>query len=900
MKPKGLAKTLLGTSALTAAIVLTLTANRTQAATISWDGDTSTDWATGANWTGDVAPTNDLLTDIALFNLATYTNQPNAGTTSVAGIQIGDGATSTGTLTVSGTSLTLGSSGISMLANAGAATISAPIVLGSSQTWTNNSSNLLTLGSTVTSAATGTQTLTVGGSGNTRISGLLNDGTSGTLNLTKSGAGYLTLAGAATNINGALDIQGGTVGVVNDFTATGLTGTGTLENASNNDKWTFWNIAGNQTFDGVIRNNNGTNTGLLGINKNGTGTLTLTNNASNATSVLNVNAGKLILNNTGTFGATLQGGGVRLETVFVGNTAGVNGVLEVNGATLNYNNRSSGGDATFRSTLSIGNNGTGAGALKLNSGSLTTLRQLGIGTVNGAFGAYSQTGGTATVGGFLAIGLGTGNGVFNQSGGTFTLSSAPVTNGGGTGSKGVMNLSGTAQFNMNAAGDNGLWVGESGAGVLNVSGSAAVTLASGNNGVQLGRNAAGSGIVNLLGGTLTTKAVTKGAGTGTFNFNGGTLTANAANATFMTGLTAAYVQSGGGTINNGGNAITVGQALLAPTGNGVSATGLTASGSGFIDTPIVTITGGGGSGATAVANIDSNGNLTGITITNAGTGYTSAPTFALVGGGIGNTGSLGGTATLVTNTSGGMTFNGTGTTTLSGVNTYTGATLINAGTLALASTGSLASTQITAASGSTFDVSAVSGYTVGSGVTLTNNGTVNGSFTVASGATLNGSGTFSGAVAVNGNLNPGNSPGTQTFASGLTLGAASVTTMEIAGSGGVAGTDFDFINVTGGTMTNDGSLTIVDFGGYDISAQTGTYNLFDFVANTGDFDVVTVDGTSLTYNVGTDDWSATAGDATYNFAEGTGVLSVTVVPEPTAALLGGLGMLGLLRRRRVA
>jgi MYXO-CTERM domain-containing protein len=64
--------------------------------------------------------------------------------------------------------------------------------------------------------------------------------------------------------------------------------------------------------------------------------------------------------------------------------------------------------------------------------------------------------------------------------------------------------------------------------------------------------------------------------------------------------------------------------------------------------------------------------------------------------------------------------------------------------------------------------------------------------------------------------------------------------------------------------------------------------------------VVTVDGNSLVYNGGTDDWSATSGLVTYNFAEGTGVLSVTVVPEPTAALLGGLGLLGLLRRRRVA
>ncbi len=42
--------------------------------------------------------------------------------------------------------------------------------------------------------------------------------------------------------------------------------------------------------------------------------------------------------------------------------------------------------------------------------------------------------------------------------------------------------------------------------------------------------------------------------------------------------------------------------------------------------PKITLTGGGGTGATAVAVLDKNGNLTGLSITNGGTGYTSAPT----------------------------------------------------------------------------------------------------------------------------------------------------------------------------------------------------------------------------------------------------------------------------------
>jgi hypothetical protein len=52
---------------------------------------------------------------------------------------------------------------------------------------------------------------------------------------------------------------------------------------------------------------------------------------------------------------------------------------------------------------------------------------------------------------------------------------------------------------------------------------------------------------------------------------------------------------------------------------------ITDGGEGYAIPPQVTITGGGGSGATATAQI-SNGIVTGFTITNAGIGYTSAPT----------------------------------------------------------------------------------------------------------------------------------------------------------------------------------------------------------------------------------------------------------------------------------
>jgi MYXO-CTERM domain-containing protein len=486
---------------------------------------------------------------------------------------------------------------------------------------------------------------------------------------------------------------------------------------------------------------------------------------------------------------------------------------------------------------------------------------------------------------------------------TGTINFAPTSNFSGLNITGTVNSSGNLSTVGAGAGVYTGYVELQGNSTLNVTGGTFSVLTSGSAPADVnsivGQNAAGTSTVHVNGGNYVVGGITGyalgnnvGSATGVLTVTSGTATITAGSAVLQNSRNFIAMGRDGATgiINlNGGTLATGRQFVRDGSSGGVAGSGTATfnfnggtlqaqanqtSGNGWFETATT------GNFRAVTTNVSTGG---AVIDTN---GFSVNINTSLAHSGAG--------------TDGGLTKNGVGTLTLGGASTYDGATTINAGTLALSSTGSLVSSQITNASGATFDVSAVSGYTLGSGKTLTNNGAVNGSFTVASGATLNGSGTFNNAVTVNGALNPGNSPGSQTFAAGLTLGAASTTTMEIAGLGGVAGTDFDFINVTGGTMTNDGSLTIVDFGGFDLSAQTGTFNLFDFVAGAGDFDVVTVDGNALTYSVGTDDWSATVGEATYNFAEGTGVLSVTVVPEPTAALLGGLGLLGLLRRRRVA
>jgi autotransporter-associated beta strand protein len=631
--------------------------------------------------------------------------------------------------------------------------------------------------------AMGTGAVTVGGSGPRTVNVVAGNFGSGGIttgnaqNLVKTGAGALRLSGSNSTIHGTLDIQSGIVGMGEDIYADGLAGNGILENNTANTKWGYWTIATDQTTATLIRD--GAGVGRQGIVKRGAATWTHTNNSNFATGNLSVDNGKLVLNNTGTYGAFGPAGAVITNLMsVVGATASANGILEINGATVDYHTMNNADGGAHRGSLSVGANGTGAGAVRLTSGSLTTYRQLGIGGVNGAFGSVTQSGGTTNVGGFLALGLGNSTGTFTQTGGIYNQTTSPITNGAGAGSNGVMRLSGSAVFNVNGTGDTGLWLGEAGNGRLSISGNAALNFATGNSGLQLGRAAAGVGIANLLGGNVTTPAVTKGAGSGTLNFNGGTLTANAASANFLTGLTSAYVHAGGGTIANGGNAITIGQALLAPTGNGVSASGLTVSGSGFIAAPVVQIAGD-GTGATAVAEVDASGSLTGITITNPGTGYTTAPTFTLLGGGIGNTGSISGTATLAQNTSGSMTFTGGGTTTLSGQSTYTGNTIVNGGT--------------------TLGVSSTGGLTFKPGANLISNKVTGG-----------GSASFDGSFT---------------------------------------------LDLTGATIANGNSWTLVDVASMSFSAVTFTIPGFTEVSNV---------------------WTKVDGNNTWTFSESTGVLSLAV------------------------
>ncbi len=662
-------------------LVLASSLSAVTAAPLYWDG-VSAGWEGLGNWSTDAAAAMpDPLAIPGAADDVYFNIDPVDGAVTV-NLNAARAARSlnfnnTGTTTLLGgtanQALAIGAGGIIVDAAAGAVTLGSAtagqqvnVSLSAAQTWANHSATPVIVATPFTSGAG--------------------------IGLIKAGTGnfYMSNVANTTNIGGMLEVQAGKLLTAGDLTAGQISGMGNIENGGALAKWMF--AGGNNsdaTFGGNITGNPAVAAARLGLVKRGTGTLTLagTNTVGDRLVVENGTL-KITGSTTGGYAA-----GDANRTVVAGQVASVNGRIIVEGGTLTAARAAS-------PALSIANVNAAQGFIRMTSGTINCANQFFVGTgKTTSFAAYTQSGGALTVGNWIAVGLNNDRSILNQTGGSIQMNADRMTIGaGGNASIGIANLSG-GTFNVNAGGNTGIFVGENGTGTLNVSDTSTITLltnGTANSGtLQFGGNATSlAGTVNLRGGSLRTFGVTKGASTGAptsylLNFHGGTLTAAANNPNFFNDIAAtAYVHAGGGTIDNNGFNITIAEPLIAPTGSGVSATGLTVSGGGYLEAPMVLLTGGDGVGATAVATIDAAGMLTGIVMTNPGVDYTTPPTFTLTGGGVGNTGAIAGTATLLPNTSGGMTFtgSGTGTTTVTGINTFAGPVTVTGGRLAMAGT----------------------------------------------------------------------------------------------------------------------------------------------------------------------------------------------------------------------
>ena len=333
-----------------------------------------------------------------------------------------------------------------------------------------------------------------------------------------------------------------------------------------------------------------------------------------------------------------------------------------------------------------------------------------------------------------------------------------------------------------------------------------------------------------------------------------TVTISGATASALLGVKNITIVNGGSLGNNpvfsfdapdlaGGVAPTVVPVLTSGVLTGLYVTN---PGSGYTHVPVITLTGG-----TLVGfSVTVNAGVTGIAISNGGTGFTSAPTVTFSGGtGTATATAVGGISSvqLASNTtstiggagnmtlaapitgSGNLIKAGAGTTTLSGQNTYTGTTLIatptsGTNTLALVG-GSLANGKVAIQSGGAFTMDSASSI----------------KFNIADKVTFDQM-TETGT-------------GTHTLAGGLVLDFGQ--TVDFA--------TWQIMNLANGAADGFGSVTV-----------TGAYAGLLTEATPGS-------------------WTGTLSGQDFSFDEATGIVSV---PEPTSLALLGLVGGGLLARRR--
>jgi autotransporter-associated beta strand protein len=318
------------------------------------------------------------------------------------------------------------------------------------------------------------------------------------------------------------------------------------------------------------------------------------------------------------------------------------------------------------------------------------------------------------------------------------------------------------------------------------------------------------------------------------------------------------------------------------------------------------------SGSGGVSFSDSTGAMSngdrGFILTGANTmdGVVTVDTFVRVGGVAGNDVSLSGgasgtlgAASVVINSGKRLTFSRTDSHIVA--NSISGGGDLYVGSTGITGTGS----QVLTYNGS---ATYTGNTSVSAGKLLVNGSLGNTTVTVASGATLGGTGTIAGAVNVSGVLAPGAS--VASFSTGaLSFSSGSSFSYELDSTVGL-GSAADLQSVNGGLdLSGTVTLVLADLatGGPAVAfAQNTVFTLINYTGlwNGGFFtwnSQSLADGDTFTagLNVWQIDYNATSGGTNFagEYVAGNFV-NITAVPEPAAGLIGGLGVLLLLRRRR--
>ena len=843
----------------------------------SWKGNgTSTAWTLGTNWVSGTAPSNSTTTDTALFNQTSYSFQPNYGTTSIAGITVGNGTTNTAALTLTGTTLTLGSSGITINPNSGNVTLNSAVKLDGNQIWSNNSSSLFTVGATITNNSSASPVrLTIDGTGNTTISGVISNNTgTGQTSLTKIGAGTLTLSGANT-YSGGLNVQSGTLRVSN-LTATG---TGLVTIGSTGNSATLDLIGGSRTIvylttAGTAANQKITNSGgtaatlsLTGVGASNFGGVIENGSGGSTTAVtLNAAGGILTLSGANTYtGATTITSGtlVGIGANAFGSTSGIfispNMVLSLRGDSSTSFKKAS-DNSTYSVTLISGNTatinvdqattaGTSAKTMTIGNINTTSVSNSWVYTFSGANNS-SLTVGTIT--GAAATANGTNTITNSNTTGTLTIGGYTSANTGNSTVVDTLTFTGAGNTTIGAitpAGNSTLALTNSSTGTLTLSGNYNYT----------GLTTIGTGVSTAVGTTIF----------GGINNTSGNTTINGSSAYSQNGGTGATVVQLNSASNGG-----LASGLLTLTNGRIEALGagrtlsnnVTFTAGAFQGSQDITITGtftGATGGDRALGNTLASGKkltLGAVNITND----VSATARTLTIGGTGDT--------VIT----GVVANGAGTgvnkltiwggnVTLTKANTYTGATTISAGTLLLDFSASGAPASHIINSGNSLVMSGGGLNLKGAGGSATNNQSVvmtnaaglsrivvdnNGSTgTTTLALTSTGLGTRTAGATMNIDLSQGlggNPAGSAitTTATAATLGWATV--KDAAGTGFAKYSGTNVVRLTGQTtLVNSSNASATDFITAPTSAST-TGSPYLSLSVTPSYNTLTVDTSGAT------------------------------------------------------